>query len=299
MCGPEIAAAGIHHPADRNPKRQRAQTLFPTTSPSRNLHGQVVSSTDPKLARTRRISPRSRVSFRCLMSLIILFTFTSLLSGQDQKKPKPKRRPNPVMQPITDVEGLPRVLLIGDSISIGYTLPVREMLNGIANVHRPLTNCGPTTKGIQQIDKWLGDGKWDVIHFNFGLHDLKYMGPKGQNLADPRAPDSKPQVPIDQYDKNLRKLVQRLKKTGAKLIWRTTTPVPTGTRGRVVGDSVKYNEVAAKIMKEHGIEIDDQYTFAIKQLDKIQRKADVHFTPSGSRQLAEQTVKSIKQAIKK
>ena len=86
-----------------------------------------------------------------------------------------KRQPNPAMQPVEDKEGLPRVLLIGDSISIGYTVPVRKLLEGKVNVHRPLTNCGPTTRGLQGIDQWLGDGKWDVIHFNWGLHDLKRM----------------------------------------------------------------------------------------------------------------------------
>jgi hypothetical protein len=69
------------------------------------------------------------------------------------------------------VAGLPRVLLIGDSISMGYTLDVRELLKGKANVHRIPTNGGPTTNGLKNIKAWLGDSKWDVIHFNWGLHD--------------------------------------------------------------------------------------------------------------------------------
>ena len=44
--------------------------------------------------------------------------------------------PDP-FEPIQDNPALPRVLLIGDSISIGYTLPVRELLDGRANLHRP------------------------------------------------------------------------------------------------------------------------------------------------------------------
>ena len=72
-----------------------------------------------------------------------------------KRNPKPAKA-NPVMQPIEDDPALPRVLLIGDSISIGYTLPVRKLLEGKANVHRPLTNCGPTTRGLEQIDAWLG-----------------------------------------------------------------------------------------------------------------------------------------------
>ena len=68
--------------------------------------------------------------------------------------------------PVKDDPALPRVLLIGDSISIGYTVPVRAALAGKANVHRPRTNCGPTSRGVENIDAWLGDEQWDVIHFN-------------------------------------------------------------------------------------------------------------------------------------
>ena len=89
----------------------------------------------------------------------------------------------------------------------------------------------------------------------------------------------------------------RLQKTNAKLIWRSTTPVPEGAKGRVVGDSAKYNAVAKKIMDEHGIAIDDQYAFALPRLKEIQRPADVHFTTEGSKALAEQAVASILKAL--
>ena len=135
-----------------------------------------------------------------------------------------QRRPNPVMAPIKDDPALPRVLLIGDSISIGYTLATRKLLEGKANVHRIPTNGGPTVKGLENIDAWLGDGKWNVIHFNWGLHDLKFMD------------DGKRQVPIDEYEKNLGALVARLKKTGAKLVWAATTPYPDGVKPRRIPD---------------------------------------------------------------
>lgn len=214
----------------------------------------------------------------------------------EDKKPvveRPRRNPNPAFRPVEDDPRLPRVLLIGDSISIGYTAAVQDLLKDKANVHRAPTNCGPTTRGLEQIDRWLGSGKWDVIQFNWGLHDLKYMGPNGKNLADPQAADSRPQVPIDQYEKNLRKLVSRMKMTDAKLIWCSTTPVPPGAPGRVVGDAVEYNAVAAKVMEENGVKINDLYAAAKPRLKEIQRPADVHFTPAGSGQLAKQVAGSI------
>lgn len=78
---------------------------------------------------------------------------------------------------------LPNVLIIGDSISIGYTPFVKQLLAGRANVMRPVLengkaeNCQGTNNGVKNIKGWLGDTKWDVIHFNFGLHDLKHVDP--------------------------------------------------------------------------------------------------------------------------
>ena len=234
----------------------------------------------------------------CLLVCSLLFV-TSVVSAQEKAKAKAKKKraPNPAFRKVEDVPGLPQVLLIGDSISIGYTVSVQKLLAGKANVHRAMTNCGPTTRGLQQLDQWLGDKSWDVIHFNWGLHDLKYMGASGQNLADPNEATSKPQVAIDDYEKNLRKLVARLKKTDAKLIWCATTPVPEGAKGRVVGDSVKYNEAAAKVMKENDIAIDDLYSFAKPRLKEIQKPKDVHFSPAGSAVLAGEVVKHIQAAL--
>ena len=207
-------------------------------------------------------------------------------SAQDQKKAKPKRPPNPAFAPITDDPALPRVMLIGDSISIGYTVATRKALTGKANVHRPAANCGDSSRGLAELDKWLGGGKWDVIHFNWGLHDLA------------RRDGKNPQVPIEQYEKNMSQLVQRLKKSGAKLIWCSTTPVPEGCSPvRSNEDTVAYNAVAKKTMEKNGVAVDDLYAFALEQLDKIQRPKNVHFTPEGSAVLAEQVGASILKAM--
>lgn len=196
---------------------------------------------------------------------------------------------NPAFAKTEDVPGLPRVLLIGDSISIGYTIFARELLNGKANVHRIPTNGGPTTKGIENIDSWLGKDHWDAIHFNWGLHDLKYMF------------DDQPQVDLAQYERNLDRLVTRLRKTGARLIWATTTPVPNLRVGpkRIPDDVLRYNEAAARVMKRQGVAVNDLYSLAMKRLAEIQIPDNVHFTPAGSRVLAEQVAASILAALPK
>lgn len=182
----------------------------------------------------------------------------------------------PAFDPVEDVPGLPRVLLIGDSISIGYTAPVRELLKDKANVHRILTNGGPTINGLAHLDEWLGAGKWDVIHFNFGLHDIK-IGEGGKR-----------QVPLEEYGRNLREIVTRLNRTKARLIWASTTPVPAGRVDppRVSGDVPAYNLVAKEIMTEGGIPIDDLYTFVMPLVENIQLPVNVHYTDEGYRRLA-------------
>ena len=204
-----------------------------------------------------------------------------------------ERKKDPSLAPITDTAGLPRVLLIGDSISMGYTLPVRELLAGKANVHRIPENGSATGVGLAKLDAWLGKEKWDVIHFNWGLHDLKHWKEGKLDLAGPQV------TPVEEYEKNLRDLVKRLKATGAKIIWASTTPVPEGSGGRVAADEVKYNEAAARVMKAEGVAIDDLHAVAAARLAEIQRPANVHFTPEGYRALAEKVAESIRAQLPK
>lgn len=189
----------------------------------------------------------------------------------------------PEFNPIQDDAALPRVLLIGDSISIGYTLPVRDLLNGKYNVHRVPDNAGPTSYGVQHLDRWLGMSKWHVIHFNFGLHDIK------------RVAGGTHQVGKEQYEAHLEAIAGRLRKTGARLIWASTTPVPPGKLSppRVPGDEIAYNGIAAAVMNKYGIEINDLWSFAKPRIKEIQRPANVHFTDEGSKALGEQVARAI------
>lgn len=202
---------------------------------------------------------------------------------------------------------LPNVLLIGDSISIGYTLPARKLLEGKANVYRAMKaggkrvdNCGDTRIGLKNIDTWLGDTRWDVIHFNWGLWDLCYRHPESKSQGNRDKVNGKLSVPPDGYERNLEQLVTRLKATGARLIWASTTLVPPGEDGRFEGDEVKYNAIAARVMQRHGIPTDDLYTLTKTFGGKFSvAPGDVHFTAEGSRKLAGQVAEKISAALVK
>ncbi len=190
--------------------------------------------------------------------------------------------------PVEDVPGLPRVLIIGDSISMGYTTPTRTLLKGKANVHRPPTNCGATSVGLAGLTQWLGGKKWDVIHFNFGLHDAK-LPPEGNRHSPPEV-----------YEKNLRELVKRLKATGAKLIWASTTPVPNGgiiSPTRRFGSVDDYNRIAKKVMDENGVAIDDLNAAITPRLKELQLPNDVHYNGAGSALLAKHVAASIQAVL--
>ena len=234
------------------------------------------------------------MDYKALFLAVLLFLLATP-PGLSVQAPA-KLAADPSFVDVPDDPSLPRVLLIGDSISMAYTIPVRRLLQGRANVHRIPMNGSSTDVGMANLDAWLGDGKWDVIHFNWGLHDLTVLLGQG-GLKN----DGSYLVPLERYQKNLDELVRRLKRTGATLIWATTTPIPHVDKHillRISGDEITYNAVGRKIMDSNRIAIDDLYEFALPRLAKIQKPADVHFTDEGSEELAQQVAASILAALK-
>jgi lysophospholipase L1-like esterase len=225
-----------------------------------------------------------------------LLVCLSLASGQAPPKPDWAYTPKP---------GLANVLIIGDSISIGYTLAVRSLLEGRANVYRPMrpdgkaaANCLSTQAGLQDLDKWLGDAKWDVIHFNWGLHDLCYRNPEAKTQGNRDKVNGKIQVPLPEYTANMEKLVAALKKTGARLIWASTTKVPDGEEGRFTGDDLRYNRAAREIMARNRIPTDDLYALTASMPRELSLgPGNVHFKPEGYERLAKQVAAAIEQAL--
>lgn len=253
---------------------------------------------DGKTVRTRDYSPlldlTCTMQDRCYDMVFELPNATPAVVAAAAVPPAPAApakskpdAPNPTLVQIQDTPGLPRVLIIGDSISMGYTLPVRRLLEGKANVHRIPQNGGPTKAGMAHLDRWLGEGKWDVIHFNWGIHDLKFM------------PDGKRQVETAEYEANLRALVAKMKATGAQLVWATTTPIPEGELipPRRFGQVAEYNQIAARVMQENGVAVDDLNAWITPDLGTLQRPQDVHFTADGSERLAKKVAEELEKAL--
>ena len=176
------------------------------------------------------------------------------------------------------------ILFIGDSISGNYDAGLRESLEGQFNIHHPPTNCGPSNKGREFIYEWLGayeeEGRgWDIISFNFGHWN---------------AGDSK-----EMYQGDLEYIISVLKKTGAKLVFVTTCPVPEGypaagdvvmkngatyAPGRQSGVMKKYiNPWALEVIRKHPeITVCDQWQFVEDRRENLYQDwwagENVHFS---------------------
>ena len=148
--------------------------------------------------------------------------------------------------------------------------------------------AGTTANIVPHLDEWLGDSRWDVIHFTFGLRDPT------------RLADGTPAVPLAEFERNVARIVKRLKATGAKLIWASATPVPRDDLKpvRKKEDVLAYNAAARAIMTANGVAVNDLYAFALPRLKEIQRPANVHFTEAGSEALGAQVAAAIRAELR-
>lgn len=186
------------------------------------------------------------------------------------------------------------VLIIGDSISIGYTPFVAESLKSVADVFHNPGNAASTKHTVDSIPNWIKEKNWDVIVFNYGLHDLCYRNDK--NKKDKI--NGKQQVPLPDYEQNLNKILKILSSTNAKIIFVNTTYIPCNEPGRRNGDELIYNNTAEKVMSENDISICDLHKVSIdvhKCYGKGER--DVHYYEKGYNELAKTVVKAIKSEL--
>lgn len=185
------------------------------------------------------------------------------------------------------------VLIVGDSISIGYTPFIKTALSpNIEVAHNP-GNGGSTLRGLESMEKWLDNRDWDVIVFNFGLHDMVYKDSAGKYSVS----NGKVAVPLKDYKKNLEEIADKLNETTAKIIFLTTTMVPDGANGRKMESVAQYNDVAVKVMKKKNIQVVDLYTPSLEIHPLNSKIKDVHYTPKGYEQLASIVITAIRNAL--
>ena len=171
-----------------------------------------------------------------------------------------------------------RVILIGDSIRMGYQGVVQSELAGQAEVWSPAQNGGNSQNVLDHLDEWVLAQHPDVVHINCGLHDLR------KEFGSDQAA-----VPLDRYQANVEAILRRIRKeTHAKLIWATTTPVNEEWHhqrkgfDRFEADVVAYNRVATEICQRMAVTMNDLYQVVMRAgRDRILLPDGVHFTVEG------------------
>lgn len=166
----------------------------------------------------------------------------------------------------------PRVLILGDSVYRDLVASGRELVQGRVHLEFPVLPDGEvfhSANVLKHLDHLLGEEDWDLIHFNVGLGDLIHRAPGIKSFrVMPRYAGGVRTTSAAEYEKNLRALVTRLKKTGAKLIWASTTPIRSAPSDLFeMTSEVVYNEIAARIMAEEKVPVNDMHGFVVNLID--------------------------------
>jgi len=212
--------------------------------------------------------------------MLVAFLLLPSVASAQEPKPKPE---------------LPKVLLLGDSIRMGYAPLVAKKLEGVVEIISPKDNGADTATTLKSLDTWLEAGKPLIVHINCGLHDLKFS-----------KKTSTFQVPGDDYEKNLKSIVERLKKITPHVVFATTTPILDARHAarkadfdRKDKDVAAYNERAVKVMLELGVPVDD-----LNRIVQDGGPADMlgpdgtHYTKAGNERLAEAVSDCIRRQLR-
>jgi len=186
---------------------------------------------------------------------------------------------------------LKTIVLIGDSIRMGYQEEVSQQLAEWATVWGPEENGGTSQNVLAHLDQWALSRPADVVHVNCGLHDIRR-----EHHRDG------PTVPLHVYAQNVRSILTRLKaETEAAVVWASTTPVNQEWHNRIkpfdrfARDVETYNAAASEICLELGVPINDLCALVDSTgRDSLLLQDGVHFKPEGYALLGESVAECIR-----
>lgn len=177
----------------------------------------------------------------------------------------------------TDRTDLPRVLLIGDSITEGYQSKVRSRLDGSFLVDYIATSYAVDCPFYNNlIESFADDSKYDIIHFNHGLHGMH--------------------MTTDVYEKAMDELTEKLCRFGKVIAVTSTktyapdTDTPTAHNPRVL----ERNEAVRRIAKKYALTVDELYTVSEGVSITDYSKDGTHFADAGYEALSESVAASVK-----
>ena len=164
------------------------------------------------------------------------------------------------------------MVLIGDSIRMGYQETVRRELEGTVDVWTPERNTGYIDDVLDNLEAWAISRKPAVVQVNCGLHDLK----RGELRP------GQTNVPIDEYGEKVAEILQALpREADATAIWATTTPVHNAPH-HSEDDVAAYNQAAVEVCARLGVAVNDLHKVITDAgVERLILKDGVHFTDEG------------------
>lgn len=193
---------------------------------------------------------------------------------------------------------LPKVVLVGDSIRMSYAPLVAKELAGKAVIISANANGGDSNNVLKHLDEWVIRQQPAVVHFNCGIHDTKKFKTTGRFQVSP-----------EQYEANLRTIVDRIRsQTRAVVLFATTTPIldqrAAATRSKadyalLEASIEQYNAIAVRVMQELQVPVNDLHAVFPDAASRGEALgADgVHFTDAGKSGLAEAVTAAVRRFI--
>ena len=175
------------------------------------------------------------------------------------------------------------LMVVGDSISLGYLKPLAAELTSNFNVYHPEENCRNSWYTLQNIDSWLNSSKSpDVIIWNNGIWNVV----REELSTQPGQIREQYGTTLEQYESDLRAIGMKLKATNARVIFLTTTAIDSA-RTENYFDTQKINQlndVAYRVMSELGIEVKDLHAESLTIQDEL--FDGIHFSAAGNSKIA-------------
>lgn len=190
-----------------------------------------------------------------------------------------------------------KVLLLGDSIRMGYDEIVQELLKDECEVYFDKDNGRFTIYTLEQIHQlYKTHDHFDVVHWNNGYWDMDIESPTGEPL-----------VPLEDYMRYLRRIIHTLRAYGAQVIFATTTPIfedgnaadiQTGVNLRFKDEWVRHYNAAAKIvMEDENVPVNDLYELCLQGEGYYKCADRLHLTPQGYQKCAKQVCDHIRRYL--
>ena len=186
------------------------------------------------------------------------------------------------------------LLLIGDSIRMGYDKSVKKSLEGRANVIFPKENCRFASYVLRYLHEYFDGVKGediDVIHWNAGLWDCL------------RLFEEDPHTPIDVYAYYIERICVRIKKLcpRARVIFATSTAVLSEKMSknfkRYNEEIEKYNAAAVSIVTKYGFAVNDLYAVSVSLPEAAHSDPVHYYTRVGTEAFTKKVLCSVAPAL--